>query len=256
MSLQGWFRNRGTVIRCAKTTDPIDRCLCPDCYARRSGARIIRPPTPLPPPPPVPAPVTELPDIEIARYGLRTFKLRDGTLGSVVKNHAWTGGTAIAQCLASPGTALGLIEPPHEAPHEDCACGIYATLNFTMLARQYGDDAKRSVAVIAAEGTTIIGDKGLRTAAARIVGWWAVDDDAAKSYAQCDGATRHDDVNALLEAFGFEAYGEWPPPPPPGFRAAVDDLDGTLAKMKIELLGQVTPAGLNAIKQVLGYLSS
>jgi hypothetical protein len=106
-------------------------------------------------------------DIEIARYALRTFRVEDGKLSSVVVGAGhWENGVCIAVCTRNPE------DPTHEAPAKGCSCGIYATHSVAALFRQYGKQACRIVTVIAPEGRTVTGDTGLRTSAARIVAYW------------------------------------------------------------------------------------
>lgn len=107
--------------------------------------------------------------IEVGRFALRTFSLhkRSGgklEIGAVAQvGDFWKNGVCIAECLK------GLQN--HEAPHADCSCGIYATLDLANLMRQYSLDATNLTAVIAAEGKTIIGPVGLRTERARVVAY-------------------------------------------------------------------------------------
>lgn len=187
-----------------------------------------------------------LPDIEVGRYALRTFKLRDGKLGSLFQSFTWDDGTAIATCL---GKGKG---GKHEAPAENCHCGLYGTLTLEHLESQYRSQALNCVAVMAAEGVTYLGDKGLRTAAARIVAYWVAppqsqvhdgpDPDGmgpfwragegllqkpAKSGIEdqelpdplleafqktCPQAQHFRDIHAMLAEFSFPAFeGTWPP---------------------------------------------
>lgn len=78
----------------------------------------------------------------------------------------WEDGTCEAVCH-------GYSNPRHEAPNENCGCGVYGSLSYADVLGQYHDAAKHLVAVIAAEGKTIIGTRGLRTAFARVVAYWA-----------------------------------------------------------------------------------
>ncbi|MGV7585854.1 hypothetical protein PJN38_24390 [Mycobacterium kansasii] len=157
-----------------------------------------------------------IPDIEIGRYALRTFNVdREArTLRSLmVPGDHWAGGTCVAQCLRSE-MAWGLLRPPeaverqqrpHETPSDgDCGCGIYGCLNVASLVRQYGLQAERLIAVIAAEGATIIGDTGLRTSAARVVAYWTPDRDVRKICAEtCCGAEYYADLKGMLSAYKF-----------------------------------------------------
>lgn len=155
---------------CYKTGLDIQHCHCPDCQIRRTLAMITQVPSgsiaPLPVPPPKEAPKDELlPDIEVGRYALRTFRVDKQRLKSLFQEHYWDGGTAVAECLNKSKTC-------ESSPSLNCMCGIYGTLTIEHLFKEYGQYARDCVAVFAAEGTTILGTKGLRTAAARIVAYW------------------------------------------------------------------------------------
>lgn len=151
---------------------------------------------------PEPAPTTE---IEVARYALRTFKEgvdSNGVAQMVSASWAgvhWAGGVCVAKCGDSKN---------HEAPHESCHCGVYGTLTLGSLMSQYGYLASKLITVIAAEGTTIIGDRGLRTAYARVVAYWikpgekAIEDICG---GQFEGATRFTDLAEMLTAYEFPA---------------------------------------------------
>lgn len=108
-------------------------------------------------------------DIEIGRYALRTFRidykhreLRSLTQHPRIGSSEWKNGTCEARCRYSK----------HAAPHKYCSCGIYGTNTLEGL-RQFGLYPHELVTVFAAEGDTIIGDTGLRTANARVVAYWA-----------------------------------------------------------------------------------
>ena len=70
------------------------------------------------------------PDIEVARYALRTFmtggaggELQSPTMGG----SNWVGGTCEAKCLGYRGTSTartGFYNPRHDAPHEGCTCEV------------------------------------------------------------------------------------------------------------------------------------
>lgn len=111
------------------------------------------------------------PGIEIGRYALRTFSDKGTWLGSVgVQGRHWHDGICEAKCV---NTTIWAERRVHSAPQEGCTCGIYGTLSYEALHRQYRHESEALVTVMAAEGETIIGDTGLKTAAARIVAWWA-----------------------------------------------------------------------------------
>jgi|SRR6185369_10946454 len=73
----------------------------------------------------------------------------------------WEDGTCVARCSRR-----------HDAPHDNCGCGIYGSLSYYGLLSQY-PQARHLVTVIAAEGQTIMGTRGLRTQFARVVAYWA-----------------------------------------------------------------------------------
>jgi hypothetical protein len=189
-------------------------------------------------------------DLEVARYGLRTFRpaRKGGTsnpyyddliagmlipysaglgvkpqpidaethvLGSVYigGGQYWTDGTCTAEChndKAKVFTPLDWLSwltgqklPLHQAPSEGCGCGIYATLTYEHLADQYPKETRRVVTVVAAEGQTIIGDKGFRTQYARVVAYWCDDGLLDICKTQFKDAERFPKVNHMLKAYGF-----------------------------------------------------
>jgi hypothetical protein len=135
---------------------------------------------------------------EVARYALRTFVIRDGQLSSVIKGGGhWNEGVCEAVCL----------DEDHEAPAPGCRCGIYGALSLQTLYSQYPKATSRIVAVIAAEGKTMLGTVGLRTAAARVVAYWCAEpndqhrDDIAICAVQCPGARRFHDVEVMARLY-------------------------------------------------------
>jgi hypothetical protein len=115
--------------------------------------------------------------LEYGRCALRTFtyNLDYENFGSVSAygNH-WARGSCTARCLAGSVSYYPFISPQrdHDAPNEHCSCGVYGTLTLEHLVGQYPHEATAVVAVIAAEGQTIIGDLGLQTARATVVAYW------------------------------------------------------------------------------------
>lgn len=120
-------------------------------------------------------------DVEVGRFALRTFRI---VWQSDVD---WDNGVCEAVCIKRTesvyswgGNLLGVLQdqlhdpavPKHDAPFEGCTCGIYGTLDVAALMRQYWHNARHLITVIAAEGRTIIGPVGLRTARARVVAYW------------------------------------------------------------------------------------
>lgn len=152
------------------------------------------------------------PDIEVGRYAVRTFTvdlhrrvLAPVSIGSVLEDldsdgrSAWQDGVCEARCARGQ---------EHRAPDENCSCGIYGATSLASLRSQYPDLAASIVAVIAAEGPTIIGSAGLRTSAARVVAYWChpgpVLDEVRSVFAQqCTQATKFDDLDAMLAVYNI-----------------------------------------------------
>jgi hypothetical protein len=107
-------------------------------------------------------------DFEVARYALRTFKTYDGLLRPIAMNgHYWMDGVCKAECLSTTNW------DNHTAPDENCSCGVYGSLSVEHLVAQFPRESALLITVIAAEGQTIIGPRGLRCEYARIVGYWS-----------------------------------------------------------------------------------
>lgn len=135
----------------------------------------------------------ELPELQIGRKALRTFKLYGGHFWPVsIGVDTWKDGTCVAECLA---------DGDHLSPALRCNCGVYGTLSLEHLMRQYPEHATHLVCVIAAEGATILGSRGLRTAAARILAYWT-DDERVRKVAkiQFSAAKYHRGLAAMLAA--------------------------------------------------------
>lgn len=181
-------------------------------------------------------------DLEVGRFALRTFDLTTGRpesiCGSLGTGH-WKGGVCEARCLAGSYNKVysiysdfwDTVEPvrdcAHPAPDPECECGIYGSLSLKHLQRQY-EAARSLVAVIAAEGQTLIGSRGLRTERARVVAFWysrplsfewytwgatwyirnawgtpsAIPPNAVDQY--FPGATRYDDPGAMARYYGLD----------------------------------------------------
>ena len=142
---------------------------------------------------------SDLVEPAVGIYALRTFVIRDGQLDSVVQKGGghWNDGVCEAQCVGGD----------HEAPAPDCRCGIYGALSLAVLYRQYPQETSHIVAVIAAEGRTMMGTVGLRTSAARVVAWWCAEPtdghlgDAAVCTQQCPDARRFHDVDVMARLY-------------------------------------------------------
>lgn len=119
-------------------------------------------------------------DLEVARYAVRTWNmsLTHLELQSVaVSGSFWKDGVCEAKCYRRSihGGIMRLVPSGHVAPFEGCQCGIYGSLSLDHLDRQYYEQTKFIVGVIAAEGQTLIGPRGLRTERARCVAYWTPD---------------------------------------------------------------------------------
>lgn len=151
----------------------------------------------------------DAPAIEIGRYALRTFDVvssPDGPwMSSVgVTGRHWHGGVCEAICMAGNR---------HASPHEGCSCGIYGTLSLGALRRQYPDHANDLVAVMAAEGDTIIGGTGLQTAYARIVAYWAPRAKICEiAHSEFPNAEHFVSLNMMLGAYNLPHVEEGYPP--------------------------------------------
>lgn len=120
----------------------------------------------------------EMVDLEVGRFALRTFVFVNGRPESILSYGNWRDGTCTARCRANTvawnfllGPDFALPESDHESPAMECSCGIYGSLSLSHL-REHYTQASDIVAVIAAEGRTIIGTRGLRTERARVVAYW------------------------------------------------------------------------------------
>jgi hypothetical protein len=162
----------------------------------------------------------QVPDIEVGRHALRTFRIvkkerrqfktmkQSYKLRSVFKDYYWnSNGTIEAECLS-----VDIYDRHAPGMNENCHCGVYGSLNLDVLHTQYPDWTPQTVAVIAAEGPTLIGEKGLRTSAARIVAFWVADPADAEAYANVENVKAYLDIKEMLKDYDFPEYeGQWPP---------------------------------------------
>lgn len=159
-----------------------------------------------------------IPEIRVGRYGLREFRInrRHKVLTPIAAHHmrhiqtdSWRGGTCIAVCGRGNN---------HPSPHPDCTCGIYAS-NYVAALPWHGG----VIAVIAAEGDTIVGDDGFRTAAARIVAYWIAPDLPARLgdivRSECVDAAEFTDFDAMVSHYHLRHSA----PPTPQAPAVTDN---------------------------------
>jgi hypothetical protein len=195
----------------------------------------------------------EVVEIEVARYGLRTFRhipaeeaemepkpfvmhqtlqmtwtifgvdySQDNTgqpmelCSTAMQGSYWKSGVCEAVCRAPVNAHKNLlielaalttgVEPVygHQAPQEDCHCGVYAAHTLRALCDQFSCYVSDVVAVVAAEGQTIIGDKGFRTQRARVVAYWCSDRVAPTAASQFSEAQRYAEVSLMLADYGLD----------------------------------------------------
>lgn len=153
-------------------------------------------------------PTWTLDDIEVGRFAVRTFNFTGGELCAVARGAGfWLSGTCEATCQnVITGMTMQTVVPGHVVPVEECRCGIYACLTVEKLREQYRIQAAHIIAVLAAEGRTILGPVGLRTARARIVAYWTPWFDRPVINAarhQFPDAAHYSHLNAMLEAYNL-----------------------------------------------------
>lgn len=177
-------------------------------------------------------------DLEVGRHGLRTFSVvpssilsveirsmfgieqtdkdKEKFLGPVFVNSSreWITGTCVARCYAAQGytPSCDVSWGNHLPPSEKCKCGIYATLSLNHLQEQYPEQTSNVVAIVAAEGQTIIGTKGFRTARATVVAYWCDDSVRDMCKKQFQEAQEYGDVLEMVKDFNLEV-GEPSPQP-------------------------------------------
>jgi len=227
-------------------------------------------------------------DIEVNRYALRTFMCADGHLKSLFRSDNWDGGAVVARCIRGGTLTTGGVtavfgldsrrDPNHRPPADNCGCGLYGTLTLDQLLKEYPEWAHRCVAVFAAEGETVIGPRGLRTAAARIVAYWAGTRTEKEVFEkQAPEARWFKQIEPMLKDYGFPKYDpacalqplhpykdeprpanymvKTPiprprkPPPPKVLAVSWGSSWNNLAPM----MSAATPAGVQAVQQVTGY---
>jgi hypothetical protein len=202
-------------------------------------------------------------DLEVGRHALRTFKFVDNPedgpgITSLFQADRWDGGMVIAECKKKEN-------PCAEAPGDGCMCGIYGTLTLSHLVSQYRSYARNGIGVIAAEGKTIIGDRGLRTSAARLVAYWCnplYEENFANTAPE---AKRFIKVEEMLKEFDFpeeqrlersDELMQWVERSKQAAGATqLSDADLKKAWHQISDMTKsvTTPGGVAAIKHILGF---
>jgi len=138
-------------------------------------------------------------DVDVGVFALRTFRInfeRQELLAVTQRGHFWLNGVCRATC--TNGLA-------HKSPHEKCDCGIYGCFTLDKLAEYGAGPMQVLVAVIAAQGKTIIGDYGLRTEAARVVAYWSSSWRIRKiCESECEDVKRYRYLGNMLKDYGMQ----------------------------------------------------
>jgi len=127
---------------------------------------------------------------------LRTFRVSmNGYLVPATQySNEWATGAAIARCSRF-----------HQAPADDCSCGLYSMNDVHQLRTQY-HQARRLLAVVALEGQTIQGTKGGRSQAARVLDIWTApravpDPQLQQLHHHLPGVRFHTDLDGMLSRY-------------------------------------------------------
>lgn len=147
-------------------------------------------------------------ELEVGRHAVRTFKVGTGLRGVAVPGKTWEKGACHAVCNPPPLRLLCGVRPHnHRAPDEHCECGIYGALQVEDLFWQFPRCSAKLITVIAPEGKTIIGPKGLKTEYARIVAYWTPVRAVLKTcLSECPGADFYLNLPSMCEAYGFRKF--------------------------------------------------
>lgn len=164
------------------------------------------------------------PDIEVGRLALRSFHFSSishefNVMDVPEKLGHWNDGTVKywrplsyhnpyrADWLDGTCTAICGVGEKHLVPNEECSCGIYGSLSYADLLVQYRTEARSIVTVIAAEGRTIIGPRGLRTERAKVIAYWVAPDPVYRQVAedQFKTASMFETPVDLLDFYGLPA---------------------------------------------------
>jgi hypothetical protein len=115
----------------------------------------------------------EVKNLVVGMHALRTFKIHHAQMHSLsAPNGLWRNGVCEAECIERLRGWSNDGHPDLPAPQLDCSCGIYGTFSLDALVVAYRAQSQDVLTVIAVEGRTIIGTRGVRTERARVVAWW------------------------------------------------------------------------------------
>lgn len=148
-------------------------------------------------------------DVEVGRHAVRTFKVtEEGLYGVAVTGKTWNKGVCEARCTPPPLRIMYGMEPQtHRSPARGCECGVYGSLTVQNLFYQFPNCSKKLITVIAAEGRTVIGPKGLRTERARVVAYWTPKRAVLKvCETELPEAMFYLDLSEMLKDYQFPAF--------------------------------------------------
>jgi hypothetical protein len=113
--------------------------------------------------------MSHAPDLVVPLAGFRSWRLANGRLLSPYIPCRWEGRMLHAECWDANRTLLhgqGWLTEPHESPHPDCQCGIYAYERPGL--RTYYGESWWAEGVISAWGRIVVHGDGWRAQHARI----------------------------------------------------------------------------------------
>lgn len=148
----------------------------------------------------------EVKDLVVGVHAVRTFKLHRGQMHSIsAPTGLWSDGVCEAVCYNLGFQAkVSSNHPDLPAPQLKCSCGIYGSFFLSHLMGSYVKFAESVLTVIAAEGRTIVGTRGIRTERARVVAWWTPKLWAtAVCTTQFVGAKRYRSMDSMLADYGI-----------------------------------------------------
>ena len=113
--------------------------------------------------------MTEPPDLAAPVVAFRSWRLAGERLMSPFIPCRWRGAVMHATCYDANRRltrGVGWLETPHESPHEDCQCGIYAY--HTPGPRSWFGEAYWCEGAVSAWGRLIVHNDGFRAEHARV----------------------------------------------------------------------------------------
>jgi hypothetical protein len=113
--------------------------------------------------------VSPAPDLAEAVVGFRAWRVVDGALLSPFIPCRWDGAVMHAECYPANRSLLfgrGWLDEPHDPPHRDCRCGIYAY--HRPGAQTYYGEFESVEGIVAVWGRIEVHRDGLRAEHARV----------------------------------------------------------------------------------------